>query len=144
MPIAFVNGQLERRMVFWVGRHVAVFCMTAVTNDNVLDPEVKQAIKGGRTKQDGPGEDFIVPPISERGSDQGSDENRHAQPVGEVFLAIQFSVAADGTGRQVRTNGSGWQGHEMITGRAMPFGRIRRDASAGLADRATKTEFHTG
>src|SRR4051794_8038347 len=142
LPVAFVNGQLERGMLLGVGRDAPVLGVAAVTDDDVLDPQVEQAVKGRRAKEDGPGEHLVVPPVGQRAGEEGAQQDGHAQAVREVLLAVQIGVAADRTVAQARLGADG-KGDDVIAPGAVPGGRPGDpDAAGGFAGGAEEAEFH--
>ena len=109
-----MDGQLERRVPFRIDQHAAMLPVAAVADNDILDEEVEDAVERGGPDQDRPGEPPVVEPVGDRRADERPQEDRHPERVGEILLAVEFVVAADGARRQGGVGHRGGDGDEVV------------------------------
>jgi hypothetical protein len=93
LSIAFVNGEFER-LVLGAGPDPGIGSITSVANDDIADQDVEQAIGASGAQEHHPGPAPLVVGHQHQEPQAGKAEDGQTDPVGEVFLFVQFVIAA--------------------------------------------------
>jgi hypothetical protein len=95
LAVAFPRRQLERGVRHLL-RETLVMGLAAVADEGVADEQVQRDVERRRADQDRPGQPRLVQAVGDDRGGEGGDEDRHAQRMRKVLLAVQLMAAAEG------------------------------------------------